>query len=236
MRSIKIKRRLVLIYNADSYEFIKTMPDASVNLIITDPPYELVTGGNKKGYLSNAKKFSSQDFIKICNGFDLSLLDELKRVCSPFNAYIFCSNSQISKLMSWGEENGFMTTLLIWHKPNAIPFANSTFKSDLEFIIAMKEKGATFQGDTRLKSKFFQGNIVKDKTTSHPTPKPIDLIRKLMMIGSNKGDVVFDPFLGSGVTAMVAKELGRECIGVEIEKKYYEEALRRVNHTPKGLF
>lgn len=57
-----------------------------------------------------------------------------------------------------------------------------------------------------------------------------------MMIGSNKGDVVFDPFLGSGTTAMVAKELGRECIGVEIEKKYYEEALRRVNHTPRGLF
>jgi DNA (cytosine-5-)-methyltransferase len=224
-----------LIYNADSYEFIKTMPDESVNLIITDPPYELVTGGNK-GCFSHAIKFSSQDFIKICNGFDLSLLDELKRVCKPFNAYIFCSNSQISKLMSWGEENGFMTTLLIWHKPNATPFANGTFKSDLEFIVAMKEKGATFQGDTRLKSKFFQGNVVKDKTTSHPTPKPIDLIRKLMMIGSNKGDVVFDPFLGSGVTAMVAKELGRECIGVEIEKKYYEEALRRVNHTAKGLF
>ena len=141
-----------MLYNADSYEFIKTMPDASVNLIITDPPYELVTGGNK-GCLSHA-----------------------------------------------------------------IPFASGTFKSDLEFIVAMKEKGATFQGDSRLKSKFYQGGVVKDKTTSHPTPKPVNLIKKIMMIGSNKGDVVFDPFLGSGTTAMVAKELGRECIGVEIEK------------------
>ena len=87
-----------------------------------------------------------------------------------------------------------------------------------------------------MKSKFFQGGVVKDKTTTHPTPKPINLIKKLMMISSNKGDVVFDPFLGSGTTAMVAKELGRECIGVEIEKKYYDEALRRVSHTPRGLF
>lgn len=92
-----------MLYNADSYEFIKTMPDASVNLIITDPPYELVTGGNK-GCLSHAIKFSSEAYTKICNGFDLSLLDEFKRVCKPFNAYIFCSNSQISKLMSWGEK------------------------------------------------------------------------------------------------------------------------------------
>ena len=209
------------------------MPDASVNLIITDPPYEIGTGG---GGLSRNTKFHDKKLQAITKGFDFSLLDELKRVCKPFNAYIFCSNSQISKLMSWGEENGFMTTLLIWHKPDAIPFASGTFKSDLEFIVAMKEKGATFQGDSRLKSKFYQGGVVKDKTTSHPTPKPGNLIKKIMMIGSNKGDVVFDPFLGSGTTAMVAKELGRECIGVEIEKKYYEEALRRVNHTPRGLF
>lgn len=209
------------------------MPDASVNLIITDPPYEIGTGG---GGLSRNTKIHDKKLQAIAKGFDLSLLDELKRVCKPFNAYIFCSNSQISKLMGWGEKNGFMTTLLVWYKPVVIPFAGTTFKSDLEFIVAIKEKGATFQGDSRLKSKFYQQNPVKDKTTTHPTPKPINLIKKLMMIGSNKGDVVFDPFLGSGTTAMVAKELGRECIGVEIEKKYYEEALRRVSHTPKGLF
>lgn len=222
-----------MLYNADSYEFIKTMPDASVNLIITDPPYEIGTGG---GGLSRNTKFHDKKLQAITKGFDLSLLDELKRVCKPFNAYIFCSNSQISKLMGWGEKNGFMTTLLVWHKPVVIPFAGTVFKIDLEFIVAIKEKGATFQGDSRLKSKFYQQNPVKDKTTTHPTPKPVNLIKKLMMIGSNKGDVVFDPFLGSGTTAMVAKELGRECIGVEIEKKYYEEALRRVDHTPRGLF
>ena len=209
------------------------MPDASVNLIITDPPYEIGTGG---GGLSRNTKIHDKKLQAIAKGFDLTLLDELKRVCKPFNAYIFCSNSQISKLMGWGEKNGFMTTLLVWYKPTVIPFAGTTFKSDLEFIVAIKEKGAIFQGDSRLKSKFYQQNPVKDKTTSHPTPKPVNLIKKLMMIGSNKGDVVFDPFLGSGTTAMVAKELGRECIGVEIEKKYYEEALRRVDHTPRGLF
>ena len=222
-----------MLYNADSYEFIKAMPDASVNLIITDPPYEIGTGG---GGLSRNTKFHDKKLQAITKGFNLSLLDELKRVCKPFNAYIFCSNSQISKLMGWGEKNGFMTTLLVWYKPAVIPFAGTVFKSDLEFIVAIKEKGATFQGDSTLKSKFYQQNPVKDKTTTHPTPKPINLIKKLMMIGSNKGDVVFDPFLGSGTTAMVAKELGRECIGVEIEKKYYEEALRRINHTPRGLF
>lgn len=230
-----IERELNKIYNTDCLEFMAKMEDRSVDLIITDPPYELGLYG---AGISKGRIYQNQngEFGAITQGFNIkAVLNECERICKLVNIFMFCSNKQISRIMSWGEERGYSATCLVWHKPNAIPFTNGTWKSDLEYCIHIKAKGALCQGKGAIKSKLFTRNCRKSQF-GHPTEKPLELIQKFILIGSNKGDVVFDPFMGSGTTAVACQELGRNFIGCEIEAKYCQIAEKRVANTQKGLF
>ena len=144
-----------------------------------------------------------------------------------FNMFMFCSNEQVSKLMQWGEKKGYVTTLLVWHKYNSLPFANCVWWSDTEFIIHIREKSATFQGNSDLKSKVFRHPIVKSRW-GHPTEKPIQLISRYIRIGSNEGDTILDPFMGSGTTGVAALRLNRKFIGIEINNEYFKSAKERI--------
>ncbi|MGG7074347.1 site-specific DNA-methyltransferase [Campylobacter sp. 9BO] len=228
-----IERELNKIYNTDCLEFMAKMEDKSVDLVIADPPYEIATGG---GGVAIGRVQNKTSLNKISNGFNIeAVLNECERLCKRLNAFIFCSNKQISKLMSWGETRGYSAVCLVWHKPNAIPFTNGTYKSDLEYCIHIRAKGALCQGKGAIKSKLFTRNCQKSQF-GHPTEKPLELIQKFILIGSNENDVVFDPFMGSGTTAVACKELGRNFIGCEIEAKYCQIAEKRVANTQKGLF
>lgn len=218
------------IYNAECLEFMRSMPDNCVDLVVTDPPYEIAMGGG--GRLKKGRVYYGGQLDKIANGFDINrTFAEIERVCKKLNLFCFCSNKQISKIMRWGEERGHSVTLLAWHKPNAIPFTNNTFKSDLEFCVYMREKGVNIKG----RSKLFTHNCGKSKY-GHPTEKPIEIIKKLILTASSEGDLIFDPFMGSGTIAAACKELNRNFIGCEIESKYCEMAEKRLRETVKGLF
>ena len=218
------------IYNAECVEFMRSMPANSVDLVVTDPPYEIAMGGG--GILKNDRVYFGGQLDKIASGFDIdAVFNEMERICKKLNLFCFCSNKQISKIMRWGEERGYSTNLLVWYKPNAIPFTNNTFKSDLEFCVYMREKGVKIKGISNL----FTHNCGKSKY-GHPTEKPIEIIKKLILTASSEGDLIFDPFMGSGTTAAACKELNRNFIGCEIESKYCEMAEKRLRETVKGLF
>jgi len=228
------------IHLMDCLDGLRLLDDNSVDLIITDPPYivDTTTSSQKIGKIQSLKKLYGEELESISNGFDIDLhLNEWDRVCKKFNAFIFCSNKQISDLMKWGEQRGYVTTCLVWHKYNAPPLCNGNWISDIEFCIHIREKGATFQGNYKLKSKVHRQNHVRSQY-DHPTVKPTELIEKYMCIGSNENDVVLDPFIGSGTTASVAINLNRQFIGFEIESKYYNIAKDRVEATKGnvGLF
>ena len=216
------------IYNTDCLEFMRSMPDSCVDLVVTDPPYEIHTKG---GGLGRRPVYENGALGKISQGFDAeATLEQIARICKKINIFIFCSTKQKPRIMNWGYERGCNIAELAWYKPNAAPFTNNTFKSDLENIIYIREKGVKIKGISRL----FTHNCGKSKY-GHPTEKPLEIIEKLILTASNEEGLIFDPFMGSGTTAAACKELNRNFIGCEIEAKYCEIAEKRLRKTIRGL-
>ena len=216
------------IYNTDCLEFMRSMPDSCVDLVVTDPPYEIHTKG---GGLGRRPVYENGALNKISQGFDAeATLEQIARICKKINIFIFCSTKQKPRIMNWGYERGCNIAELAWYKPNAAPFTNNTFKSDLENIVYIREKGVKIKGISRL----FTHNCGKSKY-GHPTEKPLEIIEKLILVASSEGDLIFDPFMGSGTTAVACKELNRNFIGCEIESNYCEIAEKRLRKTIRGL-
>lgn len=199
-----------------------------VNLVVTDPPYELsAVGPGKSHYGMSLGKFDLDAYKALVGSFDIKhTMAHIEDICSPFNMFCFCSNKQISKIMGINERAGRSTTLLVWHKINAVPFANGVWRGDAEFCVHAKDKGAYFEGNAQQKTKVTPHPIVRD--TFHPTVKPLALIEKYIKIGSSRGQTVLDPFMGSGTTGVACVKLGRKFIGIELEEKYFDLACRRI--------
>lgn len=213
----------------DCLEGMKQLEDNSVDLIVTDPPYELDASPPGKSHINSMQKYSSSKYSDITNGFDIELhLIEWKRILKKFHAFIFCSTKQISSLMKWGEVRGYSTNLLVWHKYNAPPFANGVWRNDIEYIVHIREKGSIFQGDSKLKSKVEKISS-KRSEYGHPTEKPLKLIEKYIKIGSNEVSLILDPFMGSGTLGEACLNLNRNYIGFEISKEYCDMAEKRLS-------
>jgi DNA modification methylase len=207
----------------DCLDKLKELEDNSVDFVLTDPPYELDThGGCQNKDLHRSLHDKHIDFIS--NGFDIeNVFAELQRVMKVVNACIFCSNKQISKIMSYWESRGYSTTCLIWQKPNPIPFGNGKYVSDIEFIIYVRGKGATYNNlGIKEQSKVFNYSSPSSKKRIHPTEKPVELLERLIKIHSNTGDVVLDPFGGSGSTGEAALNNQRDIIIIEKNVEYFE--------------
>ena len=144
--------------------------------------------------------------------------------------------------MNWSaKEYGVRTrTIFTWHKTNPVPsFRKVNYLSACEFIwIGSKGKFKTFNFKQQKEMHNFYETSNKScyGKTDHPTEKPISLMRHLLEIHSNKDDIILDPFLGSGTTAVACKELGRRYIGIEISPEYCEIAKRRIRAIPELLF
>lgn len=119
-----------------------------------------------------------------------------------------------------------------WQKSNPMPRnRDRLYVTACEFAIwAVKGKGWTFNRQrSTYENTIFQYPIVSAKSRLHTTQKPVELMRDLIMIHSNEGDIVLDPFIGSGTTAVAALETGRRYIGYEIDEKYYTAAIERIS-------
>ena len=121
--------------------------------------------------------------------------------------------------------------ILTWNKTNPTPTTNNTWLPDIEYCLYFREKGVKLNDGYELKSKWYSSPInKKDKDKfAHPTIKPIELVKRHLLHTTQPNDIVFDPFMGSGTTCVVSKELGRQYIGFEIEKKWYDIAYDRLN-------
>ena len=202
-----------------------------VDAVVTDPPYELSDAGPGKSHFGmSLNKFDSAGYKEIVAGFDHEgIFSQIESLCLPFNLFCFCSNKQVSKFMSYHEERGRSTTLLVWHKVNAAPFANGVWRGDIEYIVHARDKGAVFVGDAQEKKKVSEYPLVNDDR--HPTVKPLRLIEKYVKIGSREDQTILDPFMGSGTTGVACVNLGRSFIGIEREQKYFDIARRRISET-----
>ncbi len=231
----EMTEKMNVIHHMDCLDFMKRVPDDYFDLCLTDPPYVISKQDCGNG-IGSVDKFRSSKLKQISDGFDVNLfLNEFLRISKKCNMFIFCSNAQVSEIMKWGENKGFYTTCLVWHKPNTPPFCNGTWLSDIEFTIHIREKGAYFEGGMSLKNKVTKLPTNPSKF-GHPTEKPLKIIEKYLQVGADKHHKVFDPFLGSGTTAIACKSLGLEWCGCELEEDYVGIANKRLEKVQGALF
>lgn len=221
------------IYNVDSYQAIKDIPDKSIDLIYVDIPYLITHGGAGCSPLSlRIQKISNVDLRDIRDGIDYSIFDEFCRIMKYIYIYIWCSKDQILDICNYFvKEKGCTMNILCWCKTNPIPSTNNVWLSDVEYCLVFKGKGAPRYNDGyELKSKWYVSGInQKDKKDyEHPTIKPLELVKRHILHSTQENDIVLDCFLGSGTTAVACKELNRQYLGFEINKEYYDIACDRL--------
>lgn len=214
------------IYNEDCLEGMKRIPDGSVDLIVTDPPYDLETRG---GGIHNKREYCD---IIAENGLDNSIderyLEEMVRIMKAVNIYLFCNKNQLRMYFNFFAQ--YNCDLLVWHKTNPIPVINNKYLSDLEYIFFARDKGVPLYGRYDMKSKVYQSQVNKQDLNfyGHPTIKPLQLVQRLVYNSSEEGAIICDPFIGIGTTAVACIKEKRYFIGFELNKGYYDKACKRI--------
>lgn len=227
------------LFYGDARENISTLPTGSVDLILTDPPYNIArysTGNISLPWRADINNDIGEWDLE---GFRPDeWADDIVRILKPRgNLAIFTSYNQIGL---WHEalDHRFDTfQFAVWHKTNPIPkFHRNGFLNSCELIVFCWNKGHrwnfTNQRDMHNHFEFpiCMGNE-RLKDPKHPTQKPLKLLRRIMTIASDKGDTVYDPFMGVGSTGVAARELQRNFIGCEIDPSYFAAAERRIMDT-----
>ena len=215
-----IKDLLDTIIQGDCLEVMKEIPDESVDLVLTDPPYG-VLGKIQKWDDINVKEFTKKWWDLVKNKLKLNS-----------STYVFWSQTYLLEGLQIFQPN----RVLIWHHPNLATPTNKMFLWTYDPILYIKFGKPIFQPSFAEKEnvdvfKFAkpQSNWKGENKGLHPASKPIKLIMNFVKISSNKNDLVLDPFLGAGTTAIACKKLGRHFIGIELNPEYVEMANRRLN-------
>ena len=219
----------------DCYEVIKTLQDNSVDLIITDPPYEFNPNNNGGGKMYETRQYHKEILSKhggknLDIGITNQLLEEFKRVLKQMNLVIFINQYQFPQILNWCVENSYRYTITVWNKVNPIPATNNKYLDDLEFIVCIREDGKKMWGDYDSKHRVYSSPINKrDKDLfGHPTIKPVELIEKYIVNHSLEGETILDTFMGSGTTGVACRKLSRNFIGIELDERYYNVAKGRI--------
>ena len=219
------------IYNEDSYQAIKKIPDKSIDCIYTDIPYEFISGKGGGFMQERIGRMRNEELVGLDRGIDLSIYDEFIRIQDKINIFIWLNKYQIQETLNYFLKYGVLFEILVWAKDNPIPMTSNVWLSDLEYCLYFRSKGFHLNDGYELKSKWYSSPINKlDKDEyKHPTIKPLELVKRHIAHATQPNDIVADFFLGSGTTCVAAKELGRRYIGFEIDKCYYNIAVDRLN-------
>lgn len=208
----------IILLHGDCLDMLPHFEQNSIDLVLTDPPYNEVN--RKSNGLRNLDKGGVDSLPANID----ELLPYLITVGSG-SFYIFCGSEQVSNIRAHLVNAGLSTRHGFWEKTNPSPMNGEyIYLSAIENVIFAKHGGAVFNG--KCLKPIWKTPVPEN--IGHPTSKPLPMIKGMMHVSSNKSDTVFDPFLGSGTTAVACKQLGRKCIGIEIEEKYLDIAIERL--------
>ena len=246
------------IVNGNSLEILKTIPNKTFDLVFADPPYNLQIGKKLKrpddskvnGVNDEWDQFESfNDYDNFCKLW----LTECKRILKDNGSiWVIGTYHNIFRLGYHIQNIGYwILNDVIWKKNNPMPnFRGTRFTNAHETLIwASKHKKSKYtfnyqslkclNDDLQMRSDWTlpicngSERIKKNGKKVHSTQKPESLLHRILLASTNKNDFVFDPFLGTGTTAIVAKKLGRNYFGIEKEKKYFKTAKQRLEKTMK---
>jgi len=222
----------ITIYHGDAREVLSSLPKC--DLLLTDPPYKQSTGGG--GMIARRETYRS---IKPLSEFDPQwFISTLSTVGKSAHGYIFCSKDLLPEYTVFLSQSGWGWDVLAYTKANPIPTKNNKYLSDIEFLLFYREAGKCyFNNDAPFQ---FYSKVKRTTCASsefgHPTEKDVDIIGQLIQVSTREGDLIIDPYLGSGTTLRAAKDLGRKAIGIELEEKYCEIAARRCNEAQPSMY
>jgi site-specific DNA-methyltransferase (adenine-specific) len=239
------------IYNKDCIIGMKTIPDETIDLVVTDPPFAINFKAKKANYnrtasrvLSGYNEINVEDYYKFTNDW----MCQVKRILKKSGSmYVFSGWNNLKDILTALDVNGFTTiNHIIWKYQFGVVTAKKFVTSHYHCLFVCKnDKMRKFFPYSRFKknaktsdgkSLHYQDKedvwIIKreywtgdDKT---PTKLPAEIIKKILQYSSEKNDLILDPFLGSGQVVVISKMLGRRYLGFEIVKQYYDFANKRL--------
>lgn len=220
------------ILNADCMDILQQLPDKSVDLVLTDPPYNA-----SQSAMSCADKhytLVNEDWDK---GFvALDFLQECKRVLKDNGSLIsFCSIHTLAQYLNY---DGMKCQQIIhWLKTNPFPAIAKVYTPNVEYAVwYVKGSPYTFNKKQAGQNVIYATTCSGAERGGHPTQKPLELWYKLLNVHSNEGDIVLDPFSGSGTTAVACHNLKRRFICVEKDPKYHADSVERYEKESKVQF
>ena len=244
--------QMIDLYNGDCLEVMKAIPDNSIDLVATDCPYKIVSGGCRKipkdgeretsGILTSRHKDNKRtDWVddvrtgKMFANNDIEFKDWLPDVYRVLkdkaHCYIMVNSRNLAELQKQAELAGFkFQNLLVWDKGNVTP--NRYYMQGFECILMLRKGGAKNINNLGSSNILKVPNIIGNKT--HPTEKPIDLMRILIENSTQPNEIVLDPFMGSGSTMIACLNTNRKGIGIELDKHYFDIASKRINEHQKA--
>lgn len=222
-----------IIYNENCLDGIKRLPDNCIDLIVSDPPYLL----NQRGNAGNSGGMLQKELNKKGKVFEFNsvniedYLHELYRVLKDgTHCYIMCNHVNLTHFLKVIDDSKFhFIKCLIWQKGNLI--MGTKYMNAFEYILFMSKGKNRNVNDCGIPDILSVPNI-KTKDIGggniHDSEKPVRLMEILITQSSNKGDIVLDPFAGSGSTLLACINKNRKYIGWEIDPKYYNLCVKRI--------
>lgn len=242
----------IALFQADSLSLLKEMEDESVDMIFADPPYFLSNGGIscQSGEMVSVDKGDWDKEIDLTmDEFNLQFLSEAQRILTRNGTIwvsgtmhnIFSLGAQMNKLkfkilnnITWQKSNPApnLSCRMFTHSTENIIWAkkNEKSKQTFHYHLMKNENGGKQMKDVWTFSTTKQS---EKKFGRHPTQKPLNLLTRIIKASTNEGDIILDPFLGSGTTALAAMKMGRKCIGIDLEVEFLNIAKQRIlNENP----
>lgn len=221
------------IINADCMDILKALPDKSIDLVLTDPPY-------KQEFHGRGMAKHRPNYIKICNYGSAKNIDytEFFSLClkklKTINLFIFCDKETKFDFIKMAKEKGFGYREIPFCKTAPTPFTNNQWLNDVEWGLHIF-KNAKVYGDYSTKRGWFIMPNFQEPNVNHPTQKRIDIIINILKNISNNDDIVFDGFSGSGTTAIACYNLKRNFICIEKNFDYFTKSIERLNNVKAQL-
>lgn len=222
------RHRLMCGDSTDKDAVLKLICGAEIDMVFTDPPYDMEMGGQGcfKKSMDNCKD-RIDDIIRF-DPYVLSYLPELK--INSF--YVFTSKNGIVKYLDIFKELNY--DILCWCKTNPVPFTSGSFLPDVEYLLYFSRKGRIWNNSlkpTSIYKKYYVTQKLQGRIDGggdlHPTMKPTEIVADKIKINSNKGGVVLDIFGGSGTTLAVCEQIDRICYTMELNPRYCDVIIKR---------
>lgn len=246
----------ITLYQGDCLEILTEIPDNSIDMIFADPPYFLSNGGisckaGKIVCVDKAEWDKSQGFEKDFI-FTYSWIEECWRILRPHGTiWISGTRHNIFMVGTILQQLNFnLLNDITWFKPNAPPnlsckyfahshetllwarkYKNKTHRFNYDIVKQWESKDDIFKNSGKQMRSVWSIPLTPQKEKkhgNHPTQKPLELLRRIILSSTCIGDVVLDPFNGSGTTGIICKEYNRKYIGIDLEKKYLNLTLKRL--------